>query len=81
MAPFKPKEYLPDLLWYNPDDAQTIAQMKTDYIAYIRTNTLQFITGQKSLDKDWDAYVAGFEGLGLGEYLKLTQAAYDNYIK
>ena len=81
LAPFKPKEVFPRAIWFDPKDAQTIAQMQTDITAYIRTSTLQFITGQKDLAKDWDAYVEGFKGLRLDEYLKYNQVAFDQQYK
>ncbi|WP_263864103.1 hypothetical protein [Paenibacillus lycopersici] len=35
----------------------------------------QFIIGDKSLDKDWDAYVKGFDGLNLPQYIQIYQSA------
>ena len=29
----------------------------------------QFIIGDKSIEKDWDAYVKGFDGLNLPQYV------------
>ena len=81
LAPFRPKEVFPRAIWFEPKDAQTIAQMQTDINAYIKTSTLQFITGQLDLTKDWDAYVEGFKGLNLDEYLKFNQTAYDTQYK
>ena len=37
----------------------------------------QFVTGAKSLDKDWDAYVKGLDQLDLTGYLAAMQKAYD----
>lgn len=45
--------------------------------SYVSQNSLQFITGSKSLDKDWDAYVKGLDQLGLPRYLQIQQEAYD----
>lgn len=35
----------------------------------------QFITGSKDVDKDWDAYVKGFDGLQLAKYLEIYSKA------
>jgi putative aldouronate transport system substrate-binding protein len=43
----------------------------------VNQNALQFITGVKDLDADWDSYVAGLEQLDLPGYLAAMQAAYD----
>jgi putative aldouronate transport system substrate-binding protein len=80
-VPFKPKETFPTSLWLNPDDAVQLAQIKTDITNYISTNAAQFITGQKDLNKDWDAYVKGFAGLGLDQLIKANQVAYDAQYK
>jgi putative aldouronate transport system substrate-binding protein len=78
---FKPKEVFPQAIWLKPEDAQKLAQIKVDVRNYIDTNALQFITGQKDLEADWDAYVKGFEGLGLAEFVKANQEAYDTQYK
>ena len=50
--------------------------MQTNIKEYIDQNALQFVTGAKSLDKDWDAYVKGLDALGLKDYLGIMQASY-----
>ncbi|GIN56851.1 hypothetical protein [Lederbergia ruris] len=37
----------------------------------------QFVTGDKDFEKDWDAYLKGFEGLQLDRYLEIYQESYD----
>ena len=44
---------------------------------YVNQNALQFVTGAKNLDTDWDAYVAGLDQLDLAGYLAAMQTAYD----
>ncbi|MVA77248.1 extracellular solute-binding protein [Auraticoccus sp. F435] len=67
-------------IWVDPADATEMAQLQTNIENYVTQNSLAFITGSKDLDADWDAYVQGFEGLQLGRYLELQQAAYDQYL-
>lgn len=81
LVPFKPAETFPQAIWFNPDDAQRLAQIKTDITNYINTNAVQFISGQKDLNKDWDTYVKGFDGLGLDEFIKANQEAYEQQYK
>ncbi len=64
-------------VWVDPADASEMATLQTNIENYVAQNSLQFITGSKNLDTDWDAYVQGFQGLGLPRYLELLQAAYD----
>lgn len=81
LVPFKPAETFPQAIWFNPDDAQRLAQIKTDITNYINTNAVQFISGQKDLNKDWDTFVKGFDGLGLDEFIKANQEAYEQQYK
>ena len=43
----------------------------------MRQNMAAFITGQKDLDTEWDAYVAGLDALGIQEYVDTFQEAMD----
>ena len=64
-------------VWPDPATADAVAMQRQNITDYINQNTLQFVTGEKSLDTDWDAYVAGLEQLDLAGYLAAMQAAYD----
>ena len=54
-----------------------VATEQTNIDNYVTQNALAFITGSKNLDTDWNSYVAGFNGLGLKDYLSTLQTAYD----
>jgi putative aldouronate transport system substrate-binding protein len=64
-------------LWPDPAKADATAMQKTNIVDYVNQNALAFVTGAKSLDKDWDAYVKGLDGLDLKGYLDTMQKAYD----
>ncbi|GGD89253.1 extracellular solute-binding protein [Paenibacillus nasutitermitis] len=64
-------------IWVDPATADEAAMMKTNIKDYIDQNALQFVTGAKDLNKDWDAYVKGLDNLNLKRYLEIMQAAYD----
>ncbi|MFG1819327.1 ABC transporter substrate-binding protein [Kribbella sp. NPDC049174] len=64
-------------VWIDPTLAGEVATLQTNIENYVQQNSLQFITGSKNIDSDWDAYVKGLEGLGLKRYLEIQQAAYD----
>jgi putative aldouronate transport system substrate-binding protein len=64
-------------VWIDPSLGSEIATLQTNIENYIQQNALQFITGSKNIDSDWDAYVKGLEGLGLKRYLEIQQTAYD----
>jgi putative aldouronate transport system substrate-binding protein len=64
-------------VWIDPSLASEVATLQTNLENYVQQNALQFITGSKNLDTDWDAYVKGLDGLGLKRYLEIQQTAYD----
>jgi len=74
----EPSEVFPHwAIWIDPAVADEAAMIQTNIVDYIEQNSLQFITGTKDLDKEWDSYVKGFEQLNLKRYLEIMQEAYD----
>ncbi|SDS46598.1 carbohydrate ABC transporter substrate-binding protein, CUT1 family [Paenibacillaceae bacterium GAS479] len=73
--PFRTKEMYPNGVFIAEGDAEMAAQLKTTIIDYTKSNMAQFITGSKDIGKEWDAYVKGFEGLQLDQYLAIYQKA------
>ena len=69
-------DQLPNL-WLSADDSAKIGTLETPLKDYIKTSIVEFITGKKNVDTDWDAYIAGLDKLGAKEYVGLYQAAYD----
>lgn len=67
-------------LWPDPATADAVAMQRQNVTDYINQNALQFVTGARNLDTDWDAYVAGLEQLDLAGYLAAMQSAYDSSI-
>ncbi|MBO7745610.1 extracellular solute-binding protein [Paenibacillus sp. MWE-103] len=74
-APYAPKAFYPSSTFIRPEDTDTMAQLSTSIKDYVQSNMAQFIIGDKSLDKDWDAYVKGFDGLNLPQYVQIYQSA------
>ncbi|MFC5402029.1 extracellular solute-binding protein [Cohnella soli] len=74
----EPKELFPLwAIWLDPAETDEASMLQTNIRTYIDENALQFITGNKSLDKDWDGYVKGLKDLKLDRYLEILQKAYD----
>ncbi len=64
-------------LFFPEETAQRVAQIRTELQAHVTQHAAAFITGQKDLDADWDAYVAGIEALGVQEFVDTVQKAED----
>lgn len=72
--------YLPKLM-YTEDETYELSDLKTTILSYADESKVRFITGDLSLDKDWDAYVAELDAMGLSDYLALIQTAYDRQVQ
>jgi putative aldouronate transport system substrate-binding protein len=68
-------------VWIEPSQASEVATLQTNIENHVQQNALQFITGSKDLDTEWDAYVQGLDSLGLDRYLEIQQTAYDKVSK
>jgi putative aldouronate transport system substrate-binding protein len=78
----QPKEVFPYwAIWVDPTLADETAMLKQNITDYINQNAVQFITGTKDIEKEWDAYVAGLDALGLSRYLEIMQQSYDTSFK
>ncbi|WP_199617385.1 type 2 periplasmic-binding domain-containing protein [Paenibacillus alkalitolerans] len=73
--PFAPKEVYPSSAWISAEDTETAAQLTPAIVDYVQSNMAQFILGTKDIEKDWDAYVKGFDGLNLQTYIDIYQRA------
>lgn len=63
--------------WIDPSQASDLAMLQTNIGSYVQQSAVQFITGRKSLDSDWDAYLKNLDRLGLKRFLQTYQQAYD----
>ncbi|WP_417297799.1 extracellular solute-binding protein, partial [Eisenbergiella porci] len=73
-------DYIPPF-FLSVEDATQIASMKTAIDDYVKASFIEFITGAKDVDKDWDSYLAGLDKLQYKEYIALNQKAYDEAYK
>jgi putative aldouronate transport system substrate-binding protein len=74
-APYAPKEWFTPV-FLNPKQIEEAAQMQTNINDFVNQSTVQFIVGDKDLDKDWDAYIAQLKRLNLDQYIQMNQDAY-----
>lgn len=75
---FQPEEQFNfESAWVAPEDAEEVALLKININKYIEENMVQFATGSKDIDKEWDKYIAGFDTLQVDRYLEIYQKAYD----
>jgi putative aldouronate transport system substrate-binding protein len=74
----QPEEVFPFwAVWISPEDADEAAMLRQNISDYVEQSSLQFVTGSKDLNREWDSYISGFDKLNLSRYLELMQKAYD----
>lgn len=64
-------------VWIDAAEADEAGILQTNIKNYEDENALQFITGDKDLNRDWEGYLAGLEAMGAPRYLEIMQKAYD----
>ncbi|MFS0725523.1 extracellular solute-binding protein [Paenibacillus sp. 1P07SE] len=63
---------------YTEEETEFLSSVGSDLQTFITETEAQFINGSKSFS-EWDAYVQQVESMGLDEYMRIHQAAYDRY--
>ena len=64
-------------LVFNEEEQEVVTEYQSTINAYVLQSFSEFVTGIKSLDTDWDSYVAEFAHMGLDEYMAAVQSCYD----
>ena len=59
------------------DLANEISQLKTPITDYVSASIVEFVTGKKNVENDWQTYLNGLENLNYSRYIELMQEAYD----
>lgn len=62
---------------YAEGDQETVSQIRTAVKDYASNAFVEFITGKRDIEKDWDAYLAELEQLRYYDMLDLIQKTYD----
>jgi len=70
---------LPTHLTLTPDEGSVLSAIQVDLETYVKENTARFISGELSLDNDWDSYLAKFDGMRLAKAVEIKQGALDRY--
>ena len=67
---------MPNLI-FGEADALELGQIEPALKDAVDSAIARFVTGNLSLDDDWDGYLRELEGLGRDRYLELYQQALD----
>lgn len=73
--PAKPKYIMPNV-FFSKADNQRVAELGSQVHSVFNAFFAQFVTGEASIDSQWDSYVANLKSLGVDE----MQSIYQKYI-
>jgi putative aldouronate transport system substrate-binding protein len=68
-------------LVYNEEEQEVVDSLHSTILSYVRESFARFVTGNLNIDRDWDAYLAEFNKMGLEDVIRVTQSAYDRMNK
>jgi len=72
----QPKEVI-DYAPMTTDENDDAADIKSALNSYVQEMTCAFLSGEKDIDAEWDAYLKELEVIGYKDYLDMLQKAYD----
>lgn len=70
---------LPDAMPLTKAEKNAYKARMGDIGTLINEHWVQFITGQKSVEKDYDGFIAKLKSLGIEEAIKILQGGYDKF--
>lgn len=69
--------YLPLL----PEEEEIITEPLSTMKNYVKQTTAEFLTGERDIDAEWDAYLAELKKMGIDTVVETLQGAYDRLYK
>ena len=63
----------------HPYLSKAVSEYTTTVGGYVNQATVQFITGDLDVEKDWDSYISRMESMGVNDYIRIYQKYYDIY--
>lgn len=79
-------QYSPDInslipnLAFVDEDSQAISEYTLTIGGYVNQATVQFITGNQDIDKEWDNYISKLKDMKVDDYIARYQKCYDAYM-
>ncbi len=78
--PYGVDKSLPEL-FFNQEQSTEFTELQTQIHSELEQSIAAFISGEKSLDTDWDSYLKRLNDMGLKRYVELYQSVYDENYK
>ena len=63
------------------EEAERVNQILSDIRDYTNRRGVEWVSGTGDVDADWDAYIAELKAMGVEDYVKHSQSAYDRFVE
>lgn len=71
------RERLPQTIWMDEEQSRILSRLQSTITDYVNESRAKFIVGELDLDRDWNAYLATLEAMGIKTYIELYQQVFD----
>ena len=65
-------------LYYSPDEFGELRRIQAQIMPFVRQSVVDFVTGRRDIDSDWDAYIEELSMMGLKRAAEINEQAYQN---
>lgn len=72
--------FIPTLL-FTEEETEEISEIRATLKSYVKESKTRFITGDMSIENEWDSYLEELDRIGLAHFLEVCQQAYDRMYK
>jgi hypothetical protein len=79
--PYTSDEKMIPPIKFTAEENEEMSVLKTNVASTIKQNMVAFFNGTKTVEADYDAFLADLEAQGLGKLVEMYQAAYDAQYK
>lgn len=66
---------------FTEEETMAISEIRSTLQTYVKECETRFITGDMDIETEWDSYLKELERIGVDEFIKVSQAAYDRMYK
>lgn len=66
--------------YFAEEDASRMNELRTDIFNTVNKYKASWITGQSSIDSDWDNYIKSLKAMGIDEFISIMQKTYDAFM-
>jgi putative aldouronate transport system substrate-binding protein len=70
----------PEVVFTTSEENEELVGLTTDVVSYAKNQLARWISGDGSVNAEWDAYLRELDKLGLQRYLEMKQTIYNRYM-